>query len=111
MKTIDRAFAMKMLERIFGKSQPEIVDEATRETGDWPMGMSELEASLSSKEHFAKATIAHFHGHRPSVITDQDIQSIRYRSSGRIFTDLTHSEAEHFRMEIQLVLDLYDNEP
>jgi hypothetical protein len=107
MKTIDRAFAMRMLEIGFKKSENEILDEAKRHAGDWPMGEDELERDLGAMQKLAQITLEFYRHRRPSVITLTDIKIIH----GKVYKGSKPGEdrfyLERYRKRLLSVFDVY----
>lgn len=82
MREVNRAFAMRMMEKRLGKPEKQILEEAAEESDEWPMGRSEFETLLHATETFARHTLDYFSYKRPSTITRDDVEEIRCRISG-----------------------------
>lgn len=109
MKTIDRRFVMRMLEKDKGKPAKQIEEDAANWNPDeWPAGTDELENRLAAGQGYAKTTLDYFHGRRPSNITREDVEEIFRRNSGRTLFMLTDAEIEGHRKRIHLIFDVYE---
>lgn len=112
MREVNRAFAMRMLEKQLGKPERQILEEAAVESKEWPMGRAEFETSLHAMEIYARNVLEYFSFERPSVITRGDAEEIRRRISGmKHLTGKSRpsdAEIEGARRVIHLVFDVYE---
>jgi len=99
---------MRMLEIGFKKNENQILDEAKRRTGDWPMGEEELERDLGSMQKLAQITLEYYRYRRPSVITLTDIKIIH----GKVYKGSKPGEdkfyLERYRKRLSTVFDIYE---
>lgn len=107
MKNIDRFFAMCLLSAVTGKTEKQILEEVRQESGDWPMGVPELENALIENQKFAKATLKHFAFRRPVSVLKEDIQVIDLHVKGPR-SAVREFELDGFRNKIKAVFDLYE---
>lgn len=107
MKEIDRFFAMKMLERTSGKTRDQILEEAQLGTGDWAMGMPELERVIDADIKFAKEVLKHFSFRRPSHIRKEDIEAIDFQIKGT-GSSIREFEFETHREKIKAVFNIFE---
>lgn len=112
MKEINRAFAMRVLEKQSGKTEQQMLKESESESDQWPMGRYEFENSVGAIQKLARTVIDYF-GDRQSIdITRNDIEEIYRRNMG--LKELTpmfkpnDSEIESRRKLIKLILSLYN---
>lgn len=107
MREIDQVFAMKMLEKTSGKTRDQILEEAQLATGEWPMGIPELESALKANEKFAEVVLKHFTSRRPSLIKKEDITVINFNIKGA-GSSIREFEFETQREKITSVFDVFE---
>jgi hypothetical protein len=114
MKEINRAFALKMLERKIGRPAAEIEAQGKYESEIWPAGEGEYEASVNAHERGARAIVEYFARRRPSEVTKQDVEEIIWRRAGyadrKYIPTVDEERLEQFKSEIRLVFDIYEQE-
>lgn len=99
---------MRMLERKLGKTEAQILAEATNETGDWPGGTGELQQSLGTQISIANAIIRHFGEKRPLSLTRDVIEGFLRVRSRKNISNLMDSDIPFQRENITIVYDIYE---
>lgn len=108
MKTVDRRFVMRMLEKERGKPAKQIEEEAANWDPEWPAGTGELESFLGASVGYARTILEYFQRTRPAYVTREDIEEIVRRNSNRKVFTLTDTEIERHRKSVYLVFDVYE---
>lgn len=108
MKEVGRAFAMQMLKIEVGKSEEQILDEAKHHTGDWTMGLYELEMDIHALQKQAQVTLEHFRYQRPSVVTLNDIREIHGKVHDGKRPEEGESYLERYRKRLNTIFDIYE---